>query len=107
VVNAFAAFIGVMILQFVQQFSITHIFCKALVDILQPAVQWAVSLVPGGHSFEGFKSWAAWYNANSFKFTFWVLYTAAICDDLGLPNYKRLGKLCWQRARKKARGKRN
>ncbi|HWW01402.1 MAG TPA: hypothetical protein VNZ64_17025 [Candidatus Acidoferrum sp.] len=29
---------------------------------------------------------------NQFKFTFWFFYTAAICDDLGLPNFKTLGR---------------
>jgi hypothetical protein len=34
--------------------------------------------------------WYWWYGQNQAKFLFWLLYSAAICDDLGLPNYKTL-----------------
>jgi hypothetical protein len=41
--------------------------------------------------------WSTWYGVNQTKFAFWLLYSAALCDDLGLPNYKTLARRAWNR----------
>jgi hypothetical protein len=47
------------------------------------------------------QNWVDWYAENRLRFNFWFFYLAAICDDLGLPNLKTLGKWVWARARRK------
>ena len=96
VVNALLALVGVTILEFTQQFTLTQFLWNALGDLVRAGLQAIATLFPVGIvSFvEGF---VAWYKANHYKFIFWLLYTAAICDDLGLPNYKALGRFLWRR----------
>ena len=94
--NAFAAFVGVLVLQVVQEFSLTHRLWDAGRDLLYQALETAGRLVGG--SLPGLvERWFAWFGANQTKFVFWLLYSAAICDDLGLPNYKTLARRAWKR----------
>jgi hypothetical protein len=94
--NAFAAFVGVLVLQFVQNFSLTHWLWEAVRNAFYPVVEAAVWLVGG--SLPGLvERWFSWYGANQTKFVFWLLYSAALCDDLGLPNYKTLAQRAWKR----------
>jgi hypothetical protein len=93
--NAFAAFVGVLVLQFVQQFSLTHWLWEAFRAVCYPVLEAAVRLVGG--SLPGLvERWFSWYGANQTKFAFWLLYSAALCDDLGLPNYKTLARRAWK-----------
>jgi ABC-type Fe3+-siderophore transport system permease subunit len=96
VINAFLALVGVIIIEFSQQFTLTQLLWNTLGDLVRAGLQAIATLFPAGAvSFvEGF---VAWYKANHYKFIFWLLYTAAICDDLGLPNYKALGRFLWRR----------
>lgn len=96
--NAFSAFWVAMALQWAQAFSWSQILWECLGDAFHPALQALGSLVPGGN-FLG--NLYAWYQANQFKFTFWLIYSAGICDDLGLPNYKTLGRWLWRKFRKR------
>jgi hypothetical protein len=92
--NAFAAFVGVLVLQFLQNFSLTHWLWEAVRNVFSPVLQAAVRLVGG--SLAGLvERWVSWYGANQTKFAFWLLYSAALCDDLGLPNYKTLARWAW------------
>jgi hypothetical protein len=94
--NAFAAFVGVLVLQFVQNFSFTHWLWEAVRNLFQPVLEAAVRLVGGG--LPGLvERWFSWFGANQTKFAFWLLYSAALCDDLGLPNYKTLARRSWKR----------
>jgi len=95
-VNAILAFVTVTVLQVTQQFSPT----RFLWSLVGSAVHAALSLVAGqvpGIDTGWAGRWAGWYQANQTKFLFWSLYSAAICDDLGLPNYKTLGVWLWRR----------
>jgi len=96
VINALLALVGVTIIQFTQQFTFTQLLWNILGDLVRAGLEAISTLLPAGAvSFvEGF---VAWYKANHYKFIFWLLYTAAICDDLGLPNYKALGRFLWRR----------
>jgi hypothetical protein len=95
--NAFGAMCSAFALFWVQQFSLSqflwHAFLLPVFSLLQNA---GSSLF--GPSFGGtMQNWIAWYGENQFKFNFWFLYLAAVCDDLGIPNLKTVGRWCWHR----------
>ncbi len=70
----------------------------------------AESILPGLHKLaeqvfgasrvDGFRRLFSWYGENQFKFDFWFIYFASVCDDLGLPNLKTLARFFWRRLRK-------
>jgi hypothetical protein len=94
VVNAFTAFWLTMVVQWTQGYSWKHFLWQVVADQASPAVQELARIAPGSGLL---RALFAWYQANQVKFTFWLLYSAAICDDLGLPNYKSLWR--WFRRR--------
>jgi hypothetical protein len=94
--NAFAAFVGVLVLQCMQNFTLTHLLWEAVKAIFTPALEAAGRLLGGGLS-SLLGLWFEWYGDNQTKFSFWLLYSAALCDDLGLPNYKTLARRVWER----------
>jgi hypothetical protein len=64
--------------------------------VFSPVLQAAIRLA-GGSLPDLVERWFSWYGANQAKFAFWLLYSAALCDDLGLPNYKTLARRPWNR----------
>jgi hypothetical protein len=97
--NAFAAFVGVLVWQFAQQFSWTQLLWNVALGLFHPVIEAFERMI--GWSGEGLLGrWLSWYGDNQTKFAFWLLYSAGICDDLGLPNYKTLARWAWRRARK-------
>jgi hypothetical protein len=97
VVNAFLAFIGAWLTQVAQQFSMTSWFWYLLAACLKPAIEAVAGLFNSTGPFRTASDLAAWFTANQVRFTFWLLYWGAIADDLGLPNFKTLGRLIWRR----------
>jgi hypothetical protein len=95
VTNAIAAFVSVLIVQWTQRFSLTHFIWEAIGGVFHAALGGAARLV-GGSVPELVERWFSWFGANQTKFAFWLLYSAAICDDLGLPNYKTLARRTWE-----------
>ena len=102
VINAFVASIMVSVLQVTNQFTPLKMLWQALAAVLQPPLQAMVSLLPAGPTGAARDLWG-WLDANQLKFSFWLFYLGAICDDLGLPNYKALGRWAWRRLKKKHR----
>jgi hypothetical protein len=98
VANAFTAFVGTIIWQWAQQFSLTQLVFDFGMDLVRPAIHAAANFVPGSALMGSFVSW---FSENQFKFVFWLLYIAALCDDLGLPNYKALARLLWRRVKRR------
>jgi hypothetical protein len=96
VTNGITAFIWATIIVAMQQFSWARMFWSVISAMLQPFFQMLAGLIPGEAILE---RWFSWYAYNQPKFLFWLLYSAAICDDLGLPNYKAL--IRWGRRRLK------
>lgn len=94
VINAFTASWLTMVLQWSQAFSWTQLVWHSLAASIRPAIHALAGVVPGANLLG---TLFAWYQTNQVKFTFWLLYSAAICDDLGLPNYKCLWR--WMRRR--------
>jgi hypothetical protein len=86
VVNGFTAWASAMVFMIVQQFSWTQMFWNVSA-VFHSLFQALANLVPGAGPLG---RWYSWYGQNQAKFLFWLLYSAAICDDLGLPNYKTL-----------------
>jgi hypothetical protein len=95
--NAFVAFVAVLVLQFVQNFSLTHWLWQAVSGIALQGLQ-AVGRLLGWSQPGPLERWFSWYGANQTKFAFWLFYSAALCDDLGLPNYKTLSRRAWKGA---------
>jgi len=93
--NAFIVFVTVLVLQFVQQFSLSQWLWHALIDLCRPMTDTLAALFP--RAFGTLAGLVGWFNENQLKLTFWLLYSAAICDDLGLPNYKALARYLWRR----------
>jgi hypothetical protein len=90
-----AALVAVLVLQFVQRFSLTHLLWEAVSNVFYQVLGAAARLV--GVSLPSLlERWFSWYGENQTKFAFWLLYSAAICDDLGLPNYKALARWAWK-----------
>jgi len=101
VANAFVAFMGVMLLQFTRQFSWSQILWNLASGWVQSWLDALAHLLPGHGNQSALREWVNWYQQNQFKFLFWVLYLGAIGDDLGLPNYKALGRWLWLSARRR------
>ena len=97
VVNAFVALAGAVVLQALQQVSLTHWLWRFVADGLKPVIDAAASLILGARSARTTGDLVAWFEANQLSFSFWLLYWAAIADDLGLPNFKTLGRWLWRR----------
>jgi hypothetical protein len=95
--NAFAAFGVALALRFIQEFSLTHLVWQFFTALTAPVWHAVGGVLPAAGFFDAIRKLASWYGDNQFKFTFWLLYSAGICDDLGLPNYKTLARLAWQR----------
>jgi hypothetical protein len=101
--NALGAMISAMVLNWVQQFTPTKLLFGWLLGSLWTGLQGLVQDLSGAHGAESLTAWVNWYGDNQLKFTFWALYLASVCDDLGIPNLKTLGRWLGRRFRKRMR----
>jgi hypothetical protein len=99
--NAFTAMVAAIILHWSQAFSVVGWLCGLIFDLLRPLTHSIADALPGQGLFNAIASLYSWYGDNQFKFTFWLLYSAGICDDLGLPNYKTLSRWLWRKLRRR------
>ena len=95
IVNAFTAWATVLVIQIVRQFSISAFVWAVICDVLEPVARAVTAPVADTAFGNRLRSLIGWYGENQFKFSFWLLYSAAICDDLGLPNLKTLARRSW------------
>ncbi len=100
IVNAFGALITAMVLAWFQRFTVTKMLFGWLLDSVVAGIQNALNALPGASGADAFKAWCNWYYENQLRFNFWVFYLAAICDDLGVPNSKTLGRWIGRKLRK-------
>jgi len=98
--NAFGALLSAALVVWIQEFSYRYWIRHWIFESALSGFQNVANTVLGSGRIETIGRWSAWYGENQFKFTFWLLYLAVICDDLGLPNLKTLGKWTWRRFRK-------
>ncbi len=101
VVNAIGAMISAIVLVWVQQFTVDKIFLGWLVDSVLAGVINVVQALLWNGPANGLHAWFDWYGDNLLKFNFWIFYLAAICDDLGLPTFKTLGRWLGRRVRQR------
>lgn len=99
--NAFGAMISAMVLVWVQNFSWAQMLWQWVFQDLLSTFQPVAEAILGRGRLGSFEQWWNWYGDNQFRFTFWFFYVAAICDDLGLPNFKTLGRWLGRRWRKR------
>jgi hypothetical protein len=97
VANVFVAFGTTIAVQIAQQFSLTQLLWQLTVGVFEQLFNPVAGAFSGTAIFRGVESTVSWYGENQFKFMFWGFYTAAICDDLGLPNLKTLARFLWRR----------
>jgi hypothetical protein len=99
--NAFGALFSAIALFWVQKFSLSQAVWHAMLQPVITHLQNAASYLFGESLSGTGRRWAGWYGENQFKFNFWFLYLAAICDDLGIPNLKTLARMLWRKIRQK------
>ena len=97
--NAFGAFICAVVLTSVQQVDFTKMLLQWVLNSVLSGVQNLAGQVLGPGAGESSQAWLNWYGENQLKFNFWFFYLAAICDDLGIPNLKTLGRWLGRRVR--------
>jgi hypothetical protein len=95
--NAFGAMITVVVALWIQRFSSVQ---WSWTQFILPAIHGVVESVFGQHAVQAIDSWFDWFGQNQPKFDFWFVYFAAVCDDLGIPNIKTLGRWVWGRVKK-------
>jgi hypothetical protein len=99
VINALIASIMVSVLHLTSQYTVSKMLWGFVAGGVQPLIQVLLYLLPQALA-DLIKTLFGWYDANQLKFSFWLLYSAAICDDLGFPNYKALGRWLWRRLKR-------
>jgi hypothetical protein len=97
VTNAIEAWVGAMVLVWASGFSMTQMFWHWLAGLIFSGPQGLGEAALGHAAWSRIEPWLSWYGANQMKLDFWFLYFAGICDDLGLPNIKALGRWGWRR----------
>jgi branched-subunit amino acid ABC-type transport system permease component len=98
--NAFGALISAIVIYLVEMFTGTSFLIKLLLAAILPGVKAIATFIFGASIVNFVGSTLDWYGDNQLRFNFWILYVAAICDDLGLPNLKTLARFLWSRWRK-------
>lgn len=97
--NAFGALTTAIVVYFVERFTGAQILLGLLLAATLPALTAMATFVVGSPVVNFIGGLFAWYGDNQLKFNFWVLYLAAVSDDLGIPNLKTLAHLLWTRLR--------
>lgn len=99
--NAFGALISAMVVIWVQRFTFANLIIHWLLESVMSGLQNLAHQLLGAGRSETFDAWFRWYGDNQLKFTFWFFYLSAICDDLGIPNFKTLGRRVARRVLKR------
>jgi hypothetical protein len=99
--NAFGALISAIVVVYVQQYEFPKLVFRWILGSFTAAIQSLLAFLFGAHRAGTLEAWFNWYGENQLQFTFWFFYVAAICDDLGIPNFKSLGR--WVRRRIRSR----
>jgi hypothetical protein len=97
--NAFGALISAMVLSWTQEWSLSRLMVGKVLEAMASFSQDTTSWLLGANAGDSLRGWMGWYGENRLKFAFWCFYVAAICDDLGIPNFKSLGRYVLQRYR--------
>ena len=98
--NAFGAMISAIMVVWVQQFSWPQLLWHWIFHNVLSTFQPLAETILGSGTSGALAQWWNWYGNNQLQFSFWFFYVAAICDDLGFPNFKTLGRWLGRRWRK-------
>jgi hypothetical protein len=90
--NAFGAMIASLVAVWVQQFSWVQFIWHGVMEFIMPVIHRVLEFVFPRGAAQGMDSWFEWFGQNQARFNFWVIYLAAICDDLGVPSIKTFGR---------------
>jgi hypothetical protein len=97
--NAFGALVSAVVIYFVQSFT-EGFLLKLLLAAVIPTLKTMAVFVFGSAVVNFVGGLFDWYGDNQLRFNFWILYLAAVCDDLGLPNVKTFARFLWSRWRR-------
>jgi hypothetical protein len=95
--NAIGALISAVVVYFVETFAGTKLLVNLLLGAILPAVTAISTSIFGSVIVNFIGGMFAWYGDNQLRFNFWILYIAAVSDDLGIPNLKTLARFLWIR----------
>jgi hypothetical protein len=95
--NAFGALVSAIVLYFVETFTGTRFLFNLLLAAILPSINAVATFLLGSGIVNFVGGLFSWYGDNQLRFNFWVLYVAAVCDDLGIPNLKTLARFAWSR----------
>ena len=98
--NAIGAWVAVLILGIMQDFSPWQMFWQWLWDLFRPIAEQIGHMLFEDATSSGLGAWISWYGANQSKLTFWFIYLCGAFDDLGVPNFKTLVRWAWRRRRR-------
>jgi hypothetical protein len=101
--NSLGALISAIVIYFVETFTGTRFLVNLILAAVLPAVKAIATFILGNRIVSFVGGIFDWYGDNQLRFNFWILYVAAICDDLGLPNLKTLARFVWSRWRRQNR----
>jgi hypothetical protein len=90
--NAFGAMIAAIVVTSFARFTPLKMLLAWLIDSAAAWFQNVIAWLFGSRTGGALQAWLNWYGLNQLKFTFWFFYLAGICDDLGIPNFKALGR---------------
>ncbi|HTL54737.1 MAG TPA: hypothetical protein VL361_03625 [Candidatus Limnocylindrales bacterium] len=99
--NAFGALISAIVLIWIQRFTIPNLLFRWMMESAISGLQSLAQALFGHGKSELVAAWFNWYGDNQLRFTFWFFYVSAICDDLGIPNFKTLGIWVLRRIRRR------
>jgi hypothetical protein len=99
--NAIGAWVAVLVLGVVPNFSPLHMLWEWVLGMVLPVARAIALHVFGASNTASLSDWFSWFNANQTKLYFWILYLAGAFDDLGVPNIKTLARWSWRRWQKR------
>jgi hypothetical protein len=97
--NAFAALGIALAVYWLEQASFSRWVYGWFLGMVLPGVQTVGNYLLGKARVDTIGDCFTWYAQNQLKLNFWIIYLAAICDDLGIPNFKSLARWLWRRLR--------
>jgi hypothetical protein len=97
--NAISAWATVLLLNIGQGFSPVRMLLQPVWELIRSIAVEAARFVLGASNTASVNDWFSWYNANSAKLSFWIIYMGGALDDLGVPNYKTLARWSWRKWR--------
>jgi hypothetical protein len=101
--NAFGAMAAAMVATLLPRFSLVQWMFEQALGLMGLPFHQLIESISGERGASMLDAWVGWYGHNQLQLAFWFFYFAGICDDLGLPNIKTLGRRLWRSMRTRGR----